>query len=87
MNNTDRRQLERIHNCMQIPGCNFGGASQSATFHGVANYAKDIYHMLPRARKLLYIIGTGDEFYTGEWEELMTELEAWFNKRVKEGWE
>ena len=87
MNNTDRRKLERIYNCLKIPGCNFGGVSQSASFHGVAGYAKDMYYALPKIQHLLYLVGTDGECYEGEWEEMMVELEEWLKKRTQEGWE
>lgn len=86
MNNTDRKRLKRIYNCLTIPGC-FAGPSmtQSMSIEGATGYAYDTSYALPKARELLSIIGL-EEMYEGRFEEKMTALEAWHAKRVVEDW-
>ena len=86
MNNTDRKRLERIYKCLAIPGCHCGASTQSMSVSGAVGYAVDVSHALPKARELLYIVGTG-ELWDGQFEELMCDLEAWHAKRVSQGWD
>jgi len=87
MNNTDRKKLERIYSCLRIPGCHFYGAGgQGPGIEGCISYAKDASYAIPIIQELLYITAMG-ETWDGEFEEKITNLEAWFKKRKSENWQ
>jgi hypothetical protein len=77
MNNNDRRKLERIYNCLKIPGCHCGASSQSMTVAGAAGYAADCTRAIPEVRRLIQIVALGED-YEGEFEKKISELETWF---------
>ena len=84
MNNTDRKKLERIYNCLKIPGFNSGTQSVSVT--GIASYANDVKYAIDKIQNILYSMGC-EELYDGETEEYLKELEEWYHERKSKNWE
>lgn len=87
MNNTDRKRLKRIYDCLRIPGCNLHpGGGQGPGIEGCIGYAYDASYAIPKIQDLLYMIGNG-ETWEGEFEEEITELESWHEMRKSEDWQ
>lgn len=86
MNNTDRKKLKRIYDCLKIPGCHLGAGTMSACVKGVAGYAKDAEFAINKTKELLYMVGN-EEAWEGQFEETIVEFEKWHEKRKTEGWE
>jgi hypothetical protein len=85
VNNTDRKQLERLYKLLKIPRFS-GGATQSTSIEGLVTYALDCAHAIPMVQDILYGIGSRDP-YRKNADELLDQLEEWFNKRRSENWQ
>ena len=83
MKKKERKILERIYKCLQIP--KFASISSSTTIHGLASYARDCAAVLPKIQEIIYSLGCG-ESWDGEIEDMLYEIEQWHKKRSSEDW-
>ena len=80
---TDRKKLERLYKCLNIP--KFASGLKSMTVTGVSSYASDCAFAIPQTQLILYSIGAHEE-WPGQTEKLLTEFEEWHRQRTIDDW-